>query len=153
MRYRIHLLLPGSSRARLISEGPSERASVARIRWEAAFVALLLVLMGLPCIAHGEDTNPYAADPDAAEDGRALYFGSGCAPCHGPVGEGAIGPNLVDDEWMYRFSPGMVYRTMRNGRRGTRMISYKDRLTEDETWKIVEFLLATGREIKATQGE
>ncbi len=29
------------------------------------------------------------------------YFGQYCASCHGPVGQGVIGPNLTDDYWIY----------------------------------------------------
>ena len=114
---------------------------------------LLLALFALPGAAQDEDTNPYAGDTTAAAEGQALYLRSGCVPCHGPNAEGGIGPNLVDDEWIYKFSPGMVYRTIRNGRRGTPMVAFKDRLTPEQTWKIVEFLLAKGREIKANQGK
>ena len=89
----------------------------------------------------------------AAREGQGLFARSGCVPCHGPNAEGGIGPNLVDNEWMYRFSPGMDYRTIRNGRRGTPMVSFKDRLTPEQTWKIVEFLLAKGREINNSSGK
>jgi mono/diheme cytochrome c family protein len=47
----------------------------------------------------------------------------------------------------------MVYRTIRNGRRGTPMVAFKDRLTPEQIWKIVEFLLDKGREITAVQGK
>ena len=104
MRYRIRILLPGSTRTRLFREQLSgeatggERIGVVLIRWEAAFVALLLVLLGLPVISLGADTIPFAANPDAVEDGRVLHFGSGCAPCHDPVGEGAVGPSMLDHD-------------------------------------------------------
>ena len=118
-----------------------------------AGAALTLALLAYPCAAQDDETNPYAGDATAAREGQELFAHSGCVPCHGPNAEGALGPNLVDDEWIFRFSPGMVYRTIRNGRRGTRMVAFGDRLTPDETWKIVEFLLAKGREVKASQGK
>ncbi len=124
------------------------------LRWEAVVVAVFLVVAGgLPFIARCEDMNPYSGDPEAAEDGRTLYFGSGCVQCHGPIGEGAVGPSLVDYKWLYWCSPGTVYRAIRNGRKGTRMIAYKEQLTEDETWKVVEFLLASARENKRNQNQ
>jgi mono/diheme cytochrome c family protein len=119
----------------------------------AVCAALVLALIALPCAAQDDEANPYAGDPEAAQEGQALYTHSGCIPCHGPNAEGAIGPNLVDDEWIFRFSTGMLYRTIRNGRRGTRMIPFADRLTPEQTWMIVEFLLAKGREVKAPQGK
>jgi mono/diheme cytochrome c family protein len=123
--------------------------SVAALRCACAALALVVA----PCSAQDDETNPYAGDPAAAREGQALFAHSGCVPCHGPNAEGGIGPNLVDDEWIFRFSPGMVYRTIRNGRRGTPMVAFKDRLTPEQTWKIVEFLLAKGREVKANQGK
>lgn len=116
-----------------------------------AVVALALTLMALPGAAQDEETSPYAADAAAAQEGEVLFARSGCVPCHGPNAEGAVGPSLVDDEWIFKFSPAMVYRTIRNGRRGTPMVAFKDRLTPEQTWKIVEFLLAKGREIKASK--
>ncbi|HZP91766.1 MAG TPA: c-type cytochrome [Burkholderiales bacterium] len=110
-------------------------------------------MIAVPCAAQDEETNPYAGDTEAAQEGQALFARSGCVPCHGPEAEGGIGPNLVDDVWIFKFSPGMVYRTIRYGRRGTPMVSFKDRLTPEQTWKIVEFLLARNRELKAKQGK
>jgi hypothetical protein len=83
-------LLSGEGTAR-------ERIGVVILRWEAAFVALLLVLLGLPGIALGADTNLYDADPGATEHGKALNFGSGCASCESFPGEGAIDPGMLDD--------------------------------------------------------
>jgi mono/diheme cytochrome c family protein len=121
-----------------------ERRNVARA-WQLRLV-FSLVSGCVTMHAIGEDaTNPYANDAEAAEQGAALYATSGCIPCHGPNAEGALGPSLVDDKWMKRFSEGMVFRTIRNGRRGTRMIGFGDRLDEAQTWKIVEYLLAQGR--------
>ena len=119
---------------------------------DALRVALIVAAMLCGVARHGradEGVNPFAGDPGAAREGSALYASAGCIPCHGPAAEGAIGPNLIDDKWMKRFSEGMVFRTIRNGRRGTRMIGFKGRLSEEQTWKIVEFLLAKGREMKA----
>jgi len=118
----------------------------------ALLIAPCALLWLIASVATADDeVNPYANNSDAAKQGEALYARAGCVPCHGPNGEGAIGPNLVDDKWMKRFSEGMVFRTIRNGRRGTRMIGFSDRLSEDETWKIVEFLLARGRELTADE--
>ena len=35
------------------------------------------------------------------QEGQVLYVGTGlCAVCHRPGGAGAIGPSLLDDEWL-----------------------------------------------------
>ncbi len=44
--------------------------------------------------------------PDGTTDamvteGQQIYGGAGlCATCHGPSGEGFIGPSLIDSEWL-----------------------------------------------------
>jgi len=114
---------------------------------------LALALRAAPCPAQDDETNPYAADPAAALEGEKLFAHSGCVPCHGPHAEGAIGPNLIENSWIDHVPPEMVYRTISKGRRGTRMVAFGDRLKPDEIWKIVEFLLATGREAKLHPGK
>lgn len=38
-------------------------------------------------------------DPETLAEGKSL-FQSNCMPCHGPSGEGGIGPNLTDTAWI-----------------------------------------------------
>lgn len=130
----------------------AERA-VPRAAGYLAPAALALALSATPCPAQDDETNPYAADPAAALEGEKLFAHSGCVPCHGPHAEGAIGPNLIDNTWIDHVPPGMVYRTISKGRRGTRMVAFGDRLKPEEIWKIVEFLLANGREAKAREAK
>lgn len=121
--------------------------------WYLALALLALALRAAPCPAQDEENNPYAADPAAALEGEKLFARSGCVPCHGPHAEGAIGPNLIENSWIDHVPPSMVYRTISRGRRGTRMVAFGERLRPDEIWKIVEFLLATGREAKLQQAK
>ena len=115
--------------------------------------ALTLILSATSCPAQDDETNPYVADPAAALEGEKLFARSGCVPCHGPHAEGAIGPNLINNAWIDHVPPAMVYRTISKGRQGTRMVAFGDRLKPEEIWKIVEFLLTSGREAKAQQGK
>src|SRR5688500_12212727 len=54
-----------------------------------------------PAVEHFHCTgeNQYNADPAAIEDGKTLF--RLCASCHGPNGEGRIGPSLIDQEVKY----------------------------------------------------
>jgi len=126
---------------------------VSAAAWYLALALLALALRAAPCPAQDEENNPYAADPAAALEGEKLFARSGCVPCHGPHAEGAIGPNLIENSWIDHVPPSMVYRTISRGRRGTRMVAFGERLRPDEIWKIVEFLLATGREAKLQQAK
>src|SRR5260370_15066737 len=52
----------------------------------------ITLLTMLAC--RGQDANPVAADPKAAETGRWM-FRIYCAPCHGIRAEGGRGPDLT----------------------------------------------------------
>jgi cytochrome c oxidase cbb3-type subunit 3 len=53
---------------------------------------------------------------DGAEvaKGKAL-FDANCVACHNPKGEGNIGPNLTDKNWIYGFDIKDVFKTIKNG--------------------------------------
>ena len=42
----------------------------------------------------------FASSPENIGNGKAV-FSAKCAPCHGPEGQGTIGPNLTDDYWIH----------------------------------------------------
>jgi cytochrome c-L len=48
---------------------------------------------------HCSGENAYNDDPAALAEGKALF--RLCASCHGPNGEGRIGPSLIDDRVKY----------------------------------------------------
>ncbi len=60
--------------------------------------------------------------------------------------EGAVGPDLTDDEWIYKPTDSMIFNTIAKGRRGTVMAPFSDQLTPEEIWKIVEFLRDKNRQ-------
>ncbi len=76
----------------------------------------------------------------AAPEGRALYTKYGCAGCHGPEGEGGLGPALNQ--------PGVtadaITQTVRNGQ-GNMMAFDADALSDAELETIVQVVLALGR--------
>ena len=111
----------------------------------ASALALTFLLLGL---ARGEDElkNPFAGDPAAAIEGKRLFLKMGCYACHGHEAEGAVGPDLTDDEWIYKPTDSMIFNTIVKGRRGTVMAPFGEQLTPDEIWKIVEFLRDKNRQ-------
>lgn len=54
-----------------------------------------------------------AAGP-AAQEGAAL-FQTNCAVCHGPQGEGKVGPNLTDSAWLHGGSPLQIHASIHDG--------------------------------------
>ena len=52
-----------------------------------AFVLVFAVLLTVACSGEGQ--------PDALREGRTIY-GDSCSVCHGPRGEGEVGPSLAE---------------------------------------------------------
>ncbi|MCK6600374.1 MAG: c-type cytochrome [Bacteroidetes bacterium] len=81
----------------------------------------------------------YFGDAAAIEAGKALYSTQPCAACHGPAGEGAIGPNLTDAEWVYGGDAKAIYKSIENGRpKG--MPAYKGQIQTDDVLKLTAFV-------------
>jgi len=111
----------------------------------AGALALALLLVG-PVHSGDEPTNPFAGDADAAAEGKRLFLKTGCYSCHGHEAEGAVGPDLTDDEWIYKPTDSMIFNTIAKGRRGTVMAPFSDQLAPEEIWKVVEFLRDKNRQ-------
>ena len=111
----------------------------------AGALALALLLVG-PVHSGDEPTNPFAGDADAAAEGKWLFLKTGCYSCHGHEAEGAVGPDLTDDEWIYKPTDSMIFNTIAKGRRGTVMAPFSDQLAPEEIWKVVEFLRDKNRQ-------
>ncbi|CAN0509726.1 unnamed protein product, partial [Phaeothamnion confervicola] len=109
------------------------------LRWYAASLCATMLLLN-PALAEEELRNPFAGDAAAAAEGKRLFLKTGCYACHGHEAEGAVGPDLTDDEWIYKPTDAMIFNTIAKGRRGTVMAPFGDQLAPEEIWKIVEFL-------------
>ncbi|MCM2324678.1 MAG: c-type cytochrome [Oligoflexia bacterium] len=53
-------------------------------------------------------------NPSEREKGRGVYQAR-CAACHGPQGQGLIGPNLADDHWLHGGTLVDIAKTVGNG--------------------------------------
>lgn len=90
--------------------------------------------------------NPIPLDEASIADGRKAYLRY-CASCHGPGGKGdgsmalagGTPSNLVDETWDHGSSDGEIFMVIRGGT-SSDMESYKDRLTERETWQLVNYI-------------
>jgi cytochrome c oxidase cbb3-type subunit 3 len=61
-----------------------------------------------------ETTVTLLTDKGEIEKGKAL-FETNCVTCHNPKGEGNIGPNLTDKNWIYGFDIKDVFKTVKTG--------------------------------------
>jgi cytochrome c oxidase cbb3-type subunit 3 len=60
------------------------------------------------------ELNAMIGNSTSVAAGREVYTAN-CAPCHGPSGEGKIGPNLTDNYWIHGGKPDKIYGTIFNG--------------------------------------
>jgi mono/diheme cytochrome c family protein len=118
---------------------------VARDWAQNVVVLILISITALPLSAE-ELRNPFNKDPAAAEEGHALIRKAGCLPCHGLEAQGSTGPDLTDDEWRFKPTDEMFFRTISKGRKGTIMPAFETKLSPEEIWKIIEYLRDKNRQ-------
>lgn len=80
----------------------------------------------------------------AVSEGKRLFTWYNCAGCHSPGGGGAMGPPLIDAEWIYGSRPAQVFSTIMEGRPNG-MPSFHGRVTAADTWKLVAWVRTLGR--------
>lgn len=59
-------------------------------------------------------------------------FGVRCMPCHGPQGQGIIGPNLTDDYWLHGGKLTEILHTIEEGVPDKGMVPWKTQLKPEE---------------------
>ena len=85
-------------------------------------------------------------DPSAP---REMQYKSNCAGCHGPKGPGD-GANVARQDRKNRPAnltrsrnpEGVVFHKMWNGRKDPDMSAFKSRMTQDEAWEVVAFVIS-----------
>ena len=119
----------------------------------AWLVIALLGLARLPCIAQAQEYK--FADlprfdlkaPAIIAEGKVLFNRRCAGRCHGLDGqEGFDGPILFGKAYL---APPYVFGTLITGRRGSAMPSWKDRLPDDDLWKIIAFVSSLGAQARA----
>jgi len=91
--------------------------------------------------------NPIAADDESRAFGAETYAAN-CAVCHGDTGEGdgpaAAGlekpPADLHEGHVQELTDGALFHIITHGRADTPMPAWKDVLTEDQRWHVVNFL-------------
>jgi cytochrome c oxidase cbb3-type subunit 3 len=82
--------------------------------------------------------NPYEANAWAVAEGKRLFSQFNCVGCHAHGG-GAIGPPLMDAEWIYGGSPASVYASIVEGRPNG-MPSFRGRVTNQQVWQLAAYV-------------
>lgn len=110
----------------------------------SALAALLFVFRPL-ILAHAQDKNPLAKDPNAAKLGE-FEFRANCAFCHGLGARGGgRGPDLTRIQKKHGNSDADIFRTINEGVPGTAMppngaTQQGVGMTEEEIWQVIAYL-------------
>jgi cytochrome c(L) len=120
------------------------------LHFARCLLASLAFVVASSAVSDDNSKNPFAGNAEAAKEGKELYLRTGCYSCHGHEAEGAVGPDLTDDQWIFKPTDSMIFNTINKGRAGTLMAPFADQLKPDEIWKIVEFLREKNRQRNAS---
>jgi cytochrome c oxidase cbb3-type subunit 3 len=80
-------------------------------------------------------------EPAALGRGRDAY-GKYCVSCHGPQGQGMVGPNLTDEFWIHGGGVKNVYAVIKNGVAAKGMISWQLVFTPKQIQEIASYVLS-----------
>src|SRR5881227_1539451 len=85
--------------------------------------------------------NPFAANLQAIDEGRAIYNQT-CTACHGPDGAaGEMGPALGVPARRYaQGSDAQIFEAIKNGIPGTQMPPFGTQLSDDDIWKVAAYI-------------
>ena len=70
----------------------------------------------------------------------AAVYSTYCSPCHGPQGEGGVGPALQPSDYIHSQNNPDLEEFIRTGRPGTAMAGFADRLADSEIADLIAFL-------------
>jgi len=99
----------------------------------------------LVAFVRGWEANPPVELPPEVSPGQAALTGAQiytdvCSRCHGPNGEGGIGPALADANFQAQYDNQALFDAISQGHEATPMIAWGEILTPDQLEQLVRFL-------------
>jgi cytochrome c oxidase cbb3-type subunit 3 len=85
---------------------------------------------------------PYENNAYAISEGKRLYQSYNCVGCHAHGG-GAIGPALMDDEWIYGVEADQIFSTIVEGRPNG-MPTFRGKIPDFQVWQIAAYVRSMG---------
>ena len=93
-------------------------------------------------------TKRYAADPEAAKEGKKKFGYYSCTQCHGPNGDGQVAVAITDERWQYakHVTDKGMFETIAGGSNGGMFAWHKqvadnpELLPTDDILKIIGWL-------------
>jgi cytochrome c oxidase cbb3-type subunit 3 len=80
----------------------------------------------------------------SAMTAAAQTYQARCLACHGPQGQGLIGPNLTDDYWLHGRRPTEIVRVIADGVPEKGMIPWKGQLAPAEIRAVAAYVVSLG---------
>lgn len=93
-----------------------------------------------PVVSSDDQLIAISKDPAVVEEGKKVFV-STCAACHGPYGQGIIGPNLTDKYWLHGNKPSEIANTVTNGYAEKGMPAWGKTLGDEKVRKVVAYVL------------
>ena len=103
----------------------------------ATFVAQVPLQPG-PTVVTDTAEGPFDDNAYGTSDGQQLFEQMNCSGCHANGG-GAMGPALMDDDWIYGSLPNQIFASIAEGRPNG-MPSWKYKLTNQQIWELVAYV-------------
>jgi mono/diheme cytochrome c family protein len=95
-----------------------------------------------------ESNPPVTLPPDVAPSSQAVtgkqVFSEVCTQCHGPEGEGLIGPALRDPSFQAANTDQQIFDTINLGHAATPMIGWGEILSAEQIQQLVEYIRQLG---------
>ncbi len=120
---------------------PEYRSPLAATEAEKAALLRASGVRRLVPMNRESDTTTYVLSMDDAtiSAGKSIYQVR-CASCHGPAGQGGVGPNLTDNYWLHGAEPSDLVKTVRYGVPTKGMISWLGTLKQEEILQVVSYV-------------
>lgn len=102
------------------------------------------------------DENSVKLDALLIANGKNVYDAN-CVACHGDQGQGAVGPNLVDEYWIHGGSINDIFKTIKYGVPEKGMVSWEKNLSSKNISEVTNYIMSLSgtkpANAKAPQGE
>ncbi|WP_367389561.1 cbb3-type cytochrome c oxidase N-terminal domain-containing protein [Lewinella sp. LCG006] len=87
-----------------------------------------------------ENTVVMLEDENELALGASIFLNK-CAVCHGPEGQGGVGPNMTDNYFIHGGSINDVFKTIKYGVPEKGMISWKSQLRSSDMQRVASYIL------------
>jgi cytochrome c oxidase cbb3-type subunit 3 len=86
-----------------------------------------------------ENSIVFEDNPEFLASGKGIYDNL-CVQCHGPGGEGGVGPNFADSYWIHGGSINDIFKTIKYGVPQKGMISWQTQLSPTEMRDVASYI-------------